>query len=216
MPPVQDNDRLSNLLAAVPIGARRILDIGCGAGDFGAALKRRQPCHVTGIEADPAQSNAASKKLDDVLVGDAVSRLQLLSDGYFEAVVLGDILPKVVDHDGLLRAARRKLAASGRLILSVPNVGHWSVLRDLIQGRWTYQDEGILDRRHLRFFTRRSILGTLMEAGYAVDTLAFVTTPAAAPPAALIDALSPFGMDVSSLAAEAQVHHYVVVARPVG
>lgn len=145
------------ILAAVPISARHILDVGCAAGVLGAALRQRQPCRVTGIEQQPAIAALAARRLDEVIVDDAMTALAKLPTDAFDTIVLADVLEHVADTDGLLAAARRVLAAGGHLIVSVPNVRHWSLLRNLLNGDWTYRDCGILDRGHLRFFTRRSL-----------------------------------------------------------
>jgi 2-polyprenyl-3-methyl-5-hydroxy-6-metoxy-1,4-benzoquinol methylase len=202
------------ILAEVPIDARRALDIGCAAGELGLSIKARQPCHVIGIEIVADVAALAVGKLDEVRVGDAFVQMEKLADQYFDVILMADVLEHVADHEGLLRMARRKLAPAGHLILSVPNVGHWSILRELIQGYWTYQEQGILDRTHLRFYTRRSIIDTLMRNGFALKSMNYNTAPGA--PAGLTDTLRTFGLNVDSFDAESQVYQYIINAVPAG
>ena len=157
--------------ASVPTSARSVLDIGCGAGRLGEALKARQPAEVVGIELNEAAAAAGRQRLDEVLVGD-VERLELdFPPGSFDAIVCGDILEHLRDPDRLLRQARSWLAPDGRLVASIPNVRHHSVVRSLLEGNWTYESAGLLDRTHLRFFTRREIEKLFFRAGFAVEEL---------------------------------------------
>jgi 2-polyprenyl-3-methyl-5-hydroxy-6-metoxy-1,4-benzoquinol methylase len=201
------------ILAEVSAEARRVLDIGCAAGELGLSIKARQPCHVIGIEIVPEIAAMAVGKLDEVLVGDAVRHMENLADAYFDAILMADVLEHVADHEGLLRMARRKLAPTGHLVLSVPNIAHWSILRDLIQGYWTYQEQGILDRTHLRFFTRRSAIETLARNGFAVKSMNYNIVPGV--PDGLGNALRGFGLNVDSFEAESMVYQYIVNAVPV-
>src|SRR5262245_45109 len=165
------------LVALVPVGARRVLDIGCGAGRMGAALKARQDVLVVGIELDERAARAARGRLDEVLIGD-VERLDFpFEAGSFDAVVCGDVLEHLRDPAGLLLRLRCWLQPAGFLIGSIPNIRHHSVIRGLLQGNWTYEPAGLLDRDHLRFFTRREIEKLLYRCGFAVTSLQTIWGP---------------------------------------
>ena len=152
----------------MPEGARRILDVGCGEGAFGALLKRRRGCEVHGVERFPPAAAAARRVLDSVTEGDAESARLPFDDGSFDCLVYADVLEHLVDPWRALRDHVRLLRPGGRVVASVPNVRHLGVvLRLLLLGRIDYADEGILDRTHLRFFTRRSLLALLEGAGLA-------------------------------------------------
>jgi predicted TPR repeat methyltransferase len=157
-----------DMLLLVPENARRVLDIGCGAGLVGAALKQRQVCHVTGIELFADAAMHANRVLDLAICGDAMQVLRALPDQAYDCVLLLDVIEHVGDSAELLRRAAAKLTREGTLLLSVPNVGHWSVIQGLLQGRWDYADQGVLDRTHLRFFTLRSLYELLQETGLQV------------------------------------------------
>lgn len=156
---------------------RRALDVGAADG-FLAELLTRQGWQVTALERDPARAAKARGRCHEVIVADldeAAPRLE----GLFDAIVYGDVLEHLNDPLPVLVALDRALAADGRVIVSVPNVAHLWVRFSLALGRWDYADRGILDRTHLRFFTKRSFAALLHDAGLSVEDL--VATPAPLP-----------------------------------
>jgi 2-polyprenyl-3-methyl-5-hydroxy-6-metoxy-1,4-benzoquinol methylase len=156
---------------------RRALDVGAADG-FLAELLTRQGWQVTALERDPAQAAKARGRCHEVIVADldeAAPRLE----GAFAAIVYGDVLEHLADPLPVLVALNRSLASSGRVIVSVPNVAHLWVRLSLLLGRWDYADRGILDRTHLRFFTRRSFVRFLGDAGLDIEEL--VATPVPLP-----------------------------------
>jgi 2-polyprenyl-3-methyl-5-hydroxy-6-metoxy-1,4-benzoquinol methylase len=165
------------LLALIPVSARKVLDIGCGAGRLGAAVKARQGAEVVGIELVAEAAQAARSRLDQVLAGD-VERLDLpFEPGSFDAIVCGDVLEHLREPERLLRQARGWLRPGGRLVASIPNVRHHTVVRSLLEGNWTYEPAGLLDRTHLQFFTRRDIEDLFRAAGFTVGQMAAVPGP---------------------------------------
>ncbi len=161
------------MLAFVPDAARRILDVGCGSGVFGGYLKAERGAEVWGIELDAAAAAAATDKLDRVLQGDVLVRLGELPDGGFDCIVMNDILEHLVAPEKLLTDLRSKLATGGRVVASIPNIRHFPHLWDLVvHGRWDYVDEGLLDRTHLRFYTRRSLTTLFADSGYRLERVA--------------------------------------------
>ena len=177
-----------DVLSFVPADATRILDIGCAAGLVGANIKARQPCHVTGIEIVAEATAQAATRLDLAICGDAFDVLPALADGGYDCVLLLDVIEHVADSPGLLRLAARKLTQDGSLLLCVPNVAHWSVVQGLLEGRWDYAEQGILDRTHLRFFTLESLRQMLDELGLRIVDCRSTQLVGAAPPAAIVDA----------------------------
>ena len=156
---------------------RRALDVGAADG-FLAELLTRQGWQVTALERDPARAAKARGRCHEVIVADldqAAPRLR----GLFDAIVYGDVLEHLNDPLPVLVALDRALAADGRVIVSVPNVAHLWVRFSLALGRWDYADRGILDRTHLRFFTKRSFAALLRDAGLSVEEL--VATPVPLP-----------------------------------
>ncbi|MBU4214679.1 MAG: class I SAM-dependent methyltransferase [Actinobacteria bacterium] len=163
----------SQTLAVEFVGADKdVLDVGCAAGDLARALNNHG-CRVSGIELDPDLAREAEPDLVELVVGD-VGELDLSSvfpAAGFDVVVCGDVLEHLVDPESVLRALIPLLRPDGELVVSVPNVTHGSLRLALLEGRWRYTDEGLLDNTHLRFFTRESLIALLAGVGLEVVEL---------------------------------------------
>lgn len=161
-----DENNSHTLIVKLVGRGRRVLDLGCADGSLGQALTARG-CTVTGVELDPEAARIAERVLHEVHVADleTTDLAELLPGREFDAVVLGDVLEHMSDPDVVLRAVSGLLAPNGCVVASVPNVAHGGVRLALLTGAWEYQDRGLLDRTHLRFFTRRSMLELLEQAG---------------------------------------------------
>jgi 2-polyprenyl-3-methyl-5-hydroxy-6-metoxy-1,4-benzoquinol methylase len=160
--------------ALVPDGSRRVLDLGCAAGSLGALLESRG-ISVTGIELDPRLAALAQRVLTRVVTGDIVEVLQSgedLDPAGYDAVIAADCLEHLADPGVALRLAVERLAPQGCVIVSLPNVRHWDTLWNLgVRGVWPQRLSGIHDSTHLRWFTRRSVVELLGDAGLRVEVL---------------------------------------------
>lgn len=202
----------------VPYGARRILDVGCASGAVGAALKRRQPCSITGVEMVPEVAERAKENLDYVIAGDIEDDrvLDSIPAGYFDCILCSDVIEHLRNPGRVLKRLNGCLTPNGCLVASVPNVRHWTVLKDLLEGRWDYQDAGILDRTHLRFFTRSSLTRMLEEQDFLVTDICGVPVRGVEDaPAGLAEALQKFGIDAHGLEKEGKIYQYLLTASPV-
>jgi spore maturation protein CgeB/ubiquinone/menaquinone biosynthesis C-methylase UbiE/Tfp pilus assembly protein PilF len=160
------------LLQHVPGRARRVLDVGCGAGAFGHTLKQERGVEeVAGIELVETAAARAREVLDQVLVGNLEEMDLPFPEGYFDCIVCGDVLEHLVDPAASLRKLARVLAPAGVIVISIPNVRFHDVVGMLSLGFWTYADAGILDQTHLRFFTRAELPGLIQRAGLEVAEL---------------------------------------------
>jgi 2-polyprenyl-3-methyl-5-hydroxy-6-metoxy-1,4-benzoquinol methylase len=160
------------ILAEIRDGAR-VLDVGCATGYLAARLSARG-CEIIGVEPDPAAAAEADRHCERVIVGSIESpEHRELIPGTFDYVVFGDVLEHLVDPWEVLRFARGLLAPGGAVIVSLPNVAAWPVRVGLLAGRFEYTDIGLLDRTHLRFFTRRSAHELARAAGYRVESERF-------------------------------------------
>jgi glycosyltransferase involved in cell wall biosynthesis/SAM-dependent methyltransferase len=151
--------------AIVPAGASRIMDVGCGEGMLGRILLERGAAEVVGVEANPAAARRARENLSRVLEGDVESLALPFEDGHFDCIVLADILEHLRDPLSALVKMVRCLSDSGAIVASIPNVGFFEVIRRLAEGRWEYEEYGILDKTHLRFFTKKEIELLFHQAG---------------------------------------------------
>jgi 2-polyprenyl-3-methyl-5-hydroxy-6-metoxy-1,4-benzoquinol methylase len=159
------------MAALIPASAHRILDIGCGAGEFGAALKKDRRIEVVGIEVESLAASHAELRLDRV-ISTPVEEVDFRQLGRFDCVVLNDVIEHLPEPWVLLTRLRELIDAESKLIASIPNVRSFPVLFDLIwKGEWEYRSEGVLDRTHLRFFTKKSIRNLFEDAGYTIDLI---------------------------------------------
>ena len=199
----------------IPLEAKRILDVGCASGALGKALKDRQACHVTGIELSETAAQTAKEVLDEVLIGEALPLMQAMPEARFDCIVLADVLEHMERPDLCLKEVPRLLKENGRLVASLPNVRHWSVIRNLLEGRWDYEEAGILDRTHLRFFTRESMLPMFAEAGLLIERLDGTVRIGEEVPAGFSESLHSYGLDTSTLDNEGRIYQFLISAIPV-
>jgi 2-polyprenyl-3-methyl-5-hydroxy-6-metoxy-1,4-benzoquinol methylase len=153
--------------------AASVLDLGCWDGRLARMLAERGK-RVRGVERDAAAAERARARGVDVVTADleAPGWERALGGERFEAVVLADVVEHVRDPGALLRVVRDALLApGGTAVLSVPNVAHGSVRLSLLLGDFDATETGLLDATHLRFFTRRSLLALLRDAGFRADAV---------------------------------------------
>lgn len=199
----------SDVLPFVPDGLGRVLDVGCASGLFGASLKPAKAKEVWGIELNEEVAQHAKPRLDRLLVGDALALLPSLPDASFDAITFTDVLEHLAWPEEALRAAAPKLAPGGVVIASLPNIRHWNALWEIVMdGEFRYREEGIFDRTHLRFFTKKSIPDLFARAGYRIERLEGIN-PNPGRKFALLNAL------FLNKFADGRFLQYVVVARPV-
>ncbi|MEJ7786080.1 MAG: class I SAM-dependent methyltransferase [Solirubrobacteraceae bacterium] len=152
----------------VPRSARTILDLGCSSGSLGAALKRRQPSTVVGVEPIAEYARDAAERLDRVFAVDVESFLSGPApvEAPFDCLIAADVLEHLVDPWQVLSQAAELLRPGGTAVISLPNVAYWhGLLRFVRDGRWPLDDQGVFDRTHLRWFTRDDALDLLQQAG---------------------------------------------------
>jgi SAM-dependent methyltransferase len=158
------NERLA---AAVPSRARRILEVGCARGRLGEELKRQDPGrYVAGVEQDPDAARVAGQRLDAVFVLDVQAATPPIELGSLDCLIFGDVLEHLLDPEDVLRRYRELLAPDGLVLASVPNIQHFSVVKNLLRGDFMYQPSGLLDGTHLRFFTYMSFAKLMLDAGF--------------------------------------------------
>jgi GT2 family glycosyltransferase/2-polyprenyl-3-methyl-5-hydroxy-6-metoxy-1,4-benzoquinol methylase len=162
------NDSLAKIACQIVPGAV-VLDIGCAVGELGRYLTEQKHCVVDGIEANPDAAAIARRFYRQVWEVDleTASLAELLGESRYQYIVCADVLEHLRDPGQLLRRIANFLTPGGKLLISIPNVGHLGVFLGLLSGDFRYREEGLLDQTHLRFFTQRSFLRLLAENGFS-------------------------------------------------
>lgn len=160
----------TEMLKYIPPKASKILEVGCGEGNFGAALKK-EGVEVWGIEYAAQEATVAESKLDKVFAGDIMLHLDQLPDHYFDVIVCNDVLEHLIDPYTVLEKFKSKLTAAGIVVSSIPNIRFFRTFYDFVfKKNWDYTDNGIMDKTHYRFFTINSIRKMYEGLGYRIVT----------------------------------------------
>ncbi len=151
----------------------RVLELGCGAGATMAWLRTAYVVeHATGLELMPDSAAAAQASFERVVAGSVEAPAAFDGIPPVDLILALDVLEHLVDSAAVVDRLARLLRPGGAFIVSLPNVGHYTVALPLLtKGRWRYQDDGILDRTHLRFFDELGARALLERGGLAVDRL---------------------------------------------
>lgn len=152
----------------LPQTAQKILDVGCGQGVFAKNFENRN-LEIWGIEINSIEAKEAQKKYHTVIVADVKTGIPQIPEKYFDAIYCNDVLEHLIDPYSTLQELQQKLNPKGVVISSIPNVRYFNnFINFLFKKEWRYEDSGILDRTHLRFFTKKSILRMFEEANYEI------------------------------------------------
>jgi 2-polyprenyl-3-methyl-5-hydroxy-6-metoxy-1,4-benzoquinol methylase len=148
----------------------RVLDAGCGFATTSAHIQKLGN-EVTGIEDSAVACEVAAKRLSRVVHANLIDAD--LGAEKFDVLIFADVLEHLPWPVGVLRRYLQWLKPDGSVILSLPNVGLWSVRFAHLLGRWEYEETGVLDRTHLRFFTRRTARWLLEQAQLEEQTVTY-------------------------------------------
>lgn len=161
-----------DMIKYVPDTVNTLLDFGCGEGLFGHTLKQKRNIVVWGVELFEKEANKAKDKLDRVLVGNIELNHLDLPDDYFDCVAFNDVLEHLQYPWIVLNKIKKYLKKGGYVIASIPNIRYYEVVKKLLLNKeWEYEDSGVMDKTHLRFFTIKSIRKMFEKCGYTVATL---------------------------------------------
>jgi len=152
----------------LPLHYSTVLEIGCGEGGFHENLMRGS--EHWGIEPNHVAANIARSKLYRVISLSYQEALDQLPNDYFDLAICNDVIEHMPNHDEFLQSIKQTIKKDAYLVGSIPNVRYVTNLFELLFMRdWKYEDAGILDRTHLRFFTEKSLKRTFHENGFIIE-----------------------------------------------
>ena len=163
-----------DLLAIMPEAAK-VVEVGCSTGALAKAYKEQHPiADYLGIEVDECYGSKARQWCNAVLVGDVEDLLSSPAssdDLRAHLYVFGDSLEHLRDPWAVLARVHQLLAPGGIICACIPNAQHWSLQARLSIGEWHYEESGLMDRTHLRWFTRSTIESMFKKAGFAIESI---------------------------------------------
>ena len=207
-----------DLLNAVPTSARRVLEVGCGEGWFGKRVKELVPhCEYHGVELFPDAAAVAAENIDLVINGNIEDKSLISSlPGNYDLLVFGDLLEHLVNPWDTLKLLAGKAAPQSTCVACIPNVAHWSIISNLLKGKWEYQDAGLLDRTHLRFFTVETMFKMFQDAGWGgkLEAKPRILWPeqTSAHIQALLPAAQALGIDEKTLITNCRAFQWIIKA----
>lgn len=146
----------------------RVLEVGCDLGATLVEIKNRYPnCKTYGLEINQAAVDIA-KYIAEVRVGN-IEQKELPFEEKFDYIIFGDVLEHLHNPQEIVRFCKERLTDQGYIIASIPNFMHITVMQQLLNGRFQYEDTGLLDRSHIHFFTYYQILLMFQEEQYTVE-----------------------------------------------
>lgn len=152
----------------------RVLEFGPATGYMSRAMRDSLGCRVTGFEYSPEAAEQASQYCEQIVIGDIEDSQNWTGlRPPYDAVLFVDVLEHLRDPHTVLANCRSLLSSGGRLLISVPNIAHWTIRRNILRGQFDYTKYGILDNTHLKFFTRKTLVEMVEKAGFLVEEITF-------------------------------------------
>lgn len=202
------------VLNLIPAHSKRVLELGCGMGAMAIDLKEKYNCEVIGIEIDSNVAEFAQHNLDTVYSAD-VENFDLSKLGTFDCIVCADVLEHLRDPWKIVKELTSLLNDGGQLVVSLPNIANIEIIKELMQSDFSYREAGLLDRTHLRFFTRKT-LHTLFPDNLVIKMVSGTTINYSEADRLLAANLGPigkaFGLDTDSLTTDAFIYQFLIVA----
>ena len=162
------------LLQLIPIHSNKIIEIGCSSGALAREFKLLQPnCNYLGVEIDETYAHLASQYCDMCIAQD----VELATDSFWnnqterDCWIFGDTLEHLRDPWRIIKNIRQIIPLTGCIVACIPNAQHWSLQAKLCIGDFRYQTDGLLDKTHLRWFTRQTIIELFEDAGFSIESV---------------------------------------------
>jgi len=149
-------------------GQKKVLDVGCAYGNLAEVMSTNE-CEVVGVEIDPEAGKNAQKYCKEVVIGD-VESIELSSKyiNYFDYIIFADILEHLKNPAKVLDKFKKYLKDDGCIVISLPNITNWRIRLKILFGNFEYEDTGVLDSGHIRFFNEKSAKELLYDSGFEI------------------------------------------------
>ncbi|UKT64397.1 class I SAM-dependent methyltransferase [Pedobacter mucosus] len=162
----------NELLKFLPKKIGVALDVGCAGGNFGQMLKEVFDCEIWGVEPDEKSALIAKAKLDKVFNCVFGKEIRIPAEKTFDCIFFNDVLEHLAQPEEALQLAKKFLASNGYIIASIPNLRFYPAIISLLRHKdFKYLDAGVMDKTHLRFFTKKSIIRLFKENGYKIKAI---------------------------------------------
>ena len=209
-----------DLFALLPEESRKFVDIGCMLGTMAKAVRTRQPdCSYIGIDIDEVYVESARDYCTKAILGDVEALPDEVWNTLFpsDCWILGDCLEHLRDPWSLLKKIRSNIAPGGAIAVCLPNAQHWSVQMRLATGQFFYEQSGLMDRTHLRWFTRSTRIKMFEDTGWAIEKGLARRLPANSQQQSVMEAIGHFAeicqFDPTVAKQDAEVFQYLFLCR---
>jgi 2-polyprenyl-3-methyl-5-hydroxy-6-metoxy-1,4-benzoquinol methylase len=162
-----------DLFKFIPPQSKKIIEVGCSSGALAREFKKTSPhCHWTGIEVDPTYAEMAQRHCDKSIVLD----IEAAPASFWEEAkdadcwIFSDVLEHLKDPWAILKLIGGNVTKTGSVLACIPNAQHWSIQARLSFGDLRYESSGLLDRTHLRWFTRQTIIEMFDQSGFQITS----------------------------------------------
>ncbi len=213
----QDRRTSLSVIAGYVHRSARVLDLGTGSGALGKHLKNERQCSVDGVTHNEQEAELARPhyRLVEVADLDGDTWANAFVGETYDFIVCADVIEHLRRPETVLQTCRSLLNPGGKLLISVPNAAYCGLIAELMEGDFAYRDEGLLDRTHLRFFTRKSLVAFLSEQGWQCDVFDTVElAPIESEFKAQLDRLPPAVERYLVSLPDSDVYQLLVVATP--
>lgn len=169
------NSELLKLINTDKNNAMNVLEVGCDCGGNLLEIQNRYPkTDIYGLEINPASANIA-KHVAKVAIGN-IEDCHVPFEGIkFDYIIFGDVLEHLREPAKTIKYCKSILKKGGHILACIPNLMHLSVIRELLNGNFTYEDIGLLDKTHIHLFTYKEIGRMFRDSGYIVEEISGLT-----------------------------------------
>jgi len=163
-----------DVLSMLPLTSKKLMEIGCSSGALAREYKKNNKnCHYIGLDIVESYTHLAKRFCDEVIVADIEQQNEIFysKNSDCDCWIFADALEHLVDPWLVLKKIRHVIPDNGQIIACIPNSQHWTVIANLAIGNFRYQESGLLDKTHVRFFTRKTIIELFNGTGFEIQIM---------------------------------------------